>query len=54
MKNLTRLSFIAVIAAALLGAGCNKRDDAGAPGAGGGTAGGTTTAPMSSASAASQ
>jgi hypothetical protein len=51
MKNFTRLSFIAVVAAALLGAGCNKRDDAGTPGAGGGTAG---TAPMSSASAASQ
>jgi hypothetical protein len=53
MKNFTRLSFIAVIAAALLGAGCNKRDEAGTPAAGGGTAG-TTTAPMSSASAASR
>jgi hypothetical protein len=50
MKNFTRLSFALVVAAALAGAGCEKRDGTGAaPGA-------TTTspAPMSSASAASQ
>lgn len=52
MKNLARLSFIAVMAAALIGAGCNKRDDAGAPPAAGGGAAPAT--PMSSASAASQ
>jgi len=51
MKNLTRLSFIAVMAAALLGAGCNKRDDAATPPASGGA---TPATPMSSASAASQ
>ena len=49
MNKLTQLSFAAIVVAAMLGAGCSKRDDASAPPA--------STAPagaMAPASAASQ